>query len=632
MAEKLKMHSADIIGENISFIESRFPNAIVEAYDDEGKLTKKVDFEILKQELSHVLISDKQERYQMTWPDKKKSILLANSSINGTLRPYKDESVDFDNTQNLYIEGDNLDVLKILRETYLNKIKMVYIDPPYNTGSDFVYEDDFAENAEEYLNRSGQYDDQGNRLVTNTESNGRFHSDWLNMMYPRLKIAKDLLTDDGCIFISIDDNERTNLKKICDEIFGESNFVVTFPWRKRTAKSDVPFGVSQDFEWILCYAKSSSFRASVEGKERKYYETPDFPGRPWRIHDMTKQTTASERPNSFFTMVNPKTGDEYPCDPNRTWRITKDTFQKYYDANEIVFPGDYDFLRISKPVARYFKDKDMLKDGELFGRVALSTKLPDDIGMSQDGTKEMKQLFENIPFPFPKPQKLIKYLVNAVTKDDDIILDFFSGSATTAHAVMQLNKEDNGKRKFIMVQLPELCDAKSEAFRLGYKNICEIGKERIRRASNIILEENDLFASEIDCGFRTLKLDSSNMKDVYYNPKNVIHSLLEEDIDNVKNDRTSLDLLFQVMLDLGVDLSAKIEEKKVGNSTLYIINESYLAACFDKNIDDEVVKAAANIKPVYVVFRDASFNSDSSNINCEQTIKIISPSTELKVI
>ena len=587
--DKLQMQSKNLVDENISKIAELFPNCITEGKDENGKLTRLVDFDLLKQELSKEIVEGNDERYTLNWAGKKQAILTANSPINATLRPCKEESVDFDNTKNLYIEGDNLDVLKLLRETYLNKVKMIYIDPPYNTGNDFVYEDDFASSTEDYLQASKSYDDQGNRMFQNNDSNGRFHSDWLSMMYSRLKISRDLLADNGVIFISIDDNEITNLKRVCDEIYGEKNYVATFPWRKRTAKSDVPFGVSQDYEWIVCYAKSEQFKASVDGKERKYYETDDFPGRPWRIHDMTKQTTASERPNSYFTMINPKTGDEYPCDPNRTWRITKDTFQQYYEANEIVFPGDYDFLKISKPVARYFKDKDMAKDGEDFGRVALSTKLPDDVGMSQDGTKEMKEIFSNIPFPFPKSTKLMKYLISAVTKENDIILDFFSGSATTAHAVMQLNTEDGGSRKFIMVQLPEKCDEKSEAYKAGFKTICEIGKERIRRAGKKIKEEiekssliygknakkpleptietkqalqmaldsidkdgnfEEMADKKVpDIGFRVLKLDSSNMKDVYYNPSELKQSNLFDLTSNIKEDRSAEDLLFQVMLD-----------------------------------------------------------------------------------
>ena len=655
--DKLKMESKDNVQGNIEKIRELFPNAVTEVLRD-GKPTLAVDFDVLKQEMSDTLIGDKEERYQFTWPDKKKSILLANTPIKATLRPCKEESVDFDNTENLYIEGDNLDVLKLLQETYLGKIKMIYIDPPYNTGNDFVYNDDFALKSAEYLENSGQYDEQGNRLVQNTESNGRFHTDWLNMIYPRLKVAKDLLSDDGVIFISIDDNEVENLKKICDEIFGEKNFVATFPWRKRTAKSDVPFGVSQDYEWIVCFAKTIEFKASVEGKERKYYETPDFPGRPWRIHDMTTQRTAGERPNSFFTMVNPKTGEEFPCDPNRTWRVTKDTFKTYYDANEIVFPGDYDFLNISKPVARYFKDKDMAKDGEAFGRVALSTKLPDEVGMSQDGTKEIKDIFTNIPFSFPKSTKLIKFLVATVTKPNDLVLDFFSGSATTAHAVMQLNAEDGGNRKFIMVQLPEKCDENSEAYKAGYKNICEIGKERIRRAGKKILEtvnnnekstikdltqmikEDGLFETTDnlsinnipDVGFRVLKLDSSNMKDVYYKPSDYTQSLLDSLESNIKEDRTPLDLLFQVMLDLGKPLSAKIEEKEIAGKKVFIVNEDDLIACFDDGITEEVVKEIAKKKPLYAVFRDSGLSSDSTSTNFDQIFATYSPNTKRRVL
>ena len=627
--DKLNMKTENITQENIEKIRGLFPNAVTEVKKD-GNVTLAVDFDILKQELSESLIEAGQERYQMTWPDKRKSVLLANSAISATLRPCKDESVDFDNTKNLYIEGDNLDVLKLLRETYLGKVKMIYIDPPYNTGNDFVYEDDFTTESGVWREKSGDYDEQGNRLVKNPDSNGRFHTDWLNMIYPRLKVARDLLSDDGVIFISIDDNEQANLKKICDEVFGESNFVAIFPWRKRTAKSDVPFGVSQDYEWILCYARSNLFIASIEGKERKYYETPDFPGRPWRIHDMTKQTTAAERPNSFFTMINPKTGDKFPCDPNKTWRITKDTFQKYYEANEIIFPGDYAFLKISKPVARYFKDNDMKKDGIKFGQVALSTNLPENIGMSQDGTREMKQIFSCIPFPFPKSTKLITYLIKSVNDKNATILDFFSGSATTAHAVMQLNAEDGGNRRFIMVQLPEKCDEKSEAYKAGYKNICEIGKERIRRAGKKIKEETG--KAELDTGFRVLKLDSSNMQDVYYNPAAMTQSLLDVTIDNVKPDRTPMDLLFQVMLELGLQLSAKIEEREVCGKKYYAVNGNDIIACFDDDINQDVITEIAKQQPLYAVFKDKSFATDSVGINNEQLFKTYSPSTKVKVI
>ena len=574
-----------------------------------------------------------------------------------TLRPCREESVDFDNTQNLYIEGDNLEVLKVLRETYLGKVKMIYIDPPYNTGNDFVYNDDFAQGKDDFEQSSGLFDEEGNQTIDpmqrNTESNGRFHTDWLNMIYPRLKVARDLLTEDGVIFISIDDNEVENLQKICDEIFGEINFVAQYPWRKRTAKSDVPFGISQDYEWIICYAKSNKFNASIEGEGRKYYETPDFPNRPWRVHDLTKQTTASERPNSYFTIVNPKNGDEYPANPNATWRITIDTIEDYYKENRIVFPGDYEFLRISKPVLRYWKEDDIRKAGENFGRVAVSSKLPDNIGMSQDGTKEVTSLFDGKVFSFPKPSSLIQFFAKIINSNDAIILDFFSGSATTAHAVMKLNAEDGGNRKFIMVQLPEKTDEKSEAYKAGYKNICEIGKERIRRAGKKIASEREqrtskldsmpsgsdlskvkeeagLSAQNLDTGFRVLKLDSSNMEDVYYTPQEFeLQSLFNE---NVKADRTNEDLLFQVMLDLGIELSAKIESKQIAGKNVHFVDDNYLVACFDRDVNESTITEIAKLQPIYFVMRDASAANDNVIDNFEQIFKHYSPDTNCRII
>lgn len=636
---KLKMQTPNIANENYEKLAALFPDAVTETIDENGEVVRAIDKDVLMQEISCKVVDDKEERYQFTWPDKKKSILLANSPINMTLRPCREESVDFDNTENLYIEGDNLDVLKLLRETYLGKVKMIYIDPPYNTGNDFVYKDDFAGNADEYLDKSGQFDEDGNRLVQNTESNGRFHTDWLNMIYPRLKVAKDLLTDSGVIFISIDDNEIENLKKICDEIYGETNFVAIFPWRKRTAKSDVPFGVSQDYEWIICYAKSDKFIARVDGTERKYYETDDFPNRPWRIHDLTTQRTATERPNSNFTIVNPKSGKEYPANPNRTWAVTEDTFDQYYAEGKIVFPDDYDFLNISKPAFRYWKEDDMKKAGDMFGMMPVSTKLPDNIGMSLDGTKKITEIFDGKVFNFPKTMGLIKYLIDMSTKTDKkaIILDFFSGSATTAHAVMQLNAEENGNggggygcRRFIMVQLPEPCDEKSEAYKAGYKNICEIGKERIRRAAKKIAEENP--NAKFDGGFRVLKLDSTNMKDVYYNPSEFQPNLLDSLADNIKEDRTAEDLLFQVMLELGILLSGKIEENVIGGKKVFNVEDNYLIACFDENVTEETITEIAKRKPYYFVMRDSSMANDSVATNFEQIFATYSADTIRKVL
>lgn len=628
--DKLRMQTANKADENFKKLAAMFPNAVTETIDENGEVVRAIDKDILMQEISCKVVDGKEERYQFTWPDKKKSVLLANAPINKTLHPCREESVDFDNTENLYIEGDNLEVLKLLQETYLGKVKMIYIDPPYNTGNDFVYEDDFAQSTNEYLANSGQYDDEGNRMVQNTESNGRFHTDWLNMIYPRLKLAKDLLAEDGVIFVSIDDNEAENLMKCCDEIFGESNFVAQIPWRKRTAKSDVPFGVSQDFEYIICYAKSQAFIASTEGKERKYYETPDFEGKPWRIHDLTKQTTASERPNSYFTIVNPKTGEEYPANPNRTWAITAETFKDYYAKNRIIFPGDYPFLNIQKPVLRYWKEDDIKKGGDRFGRVAVSTKLPDNIGMSQDGTKEITDLLKAKVFSFPKPSALLKYLISISVESGDCILDFFSGSATTAHAIMQLNAEDGGNRKFIMVQLPEETDEKSEAYKAGYKNICEIGKERIRRAAKKIKDEHPDYC--FDGGFRVLKCDTSNMKDIYYNPAEYEASLFSSLEDNIKEDRTPEDLLFQVMLDLGVLLSSKIEETTISGKKVFNVEENYLIACFDNNVTEETITAIAKQKPYYFVMRDSSMANDSVATNFDQIFATYSPDTVRKVL
>lgn len=680
--DKMKMQTANKADENFKKLAEMFPNAVTEAIDENGEVVRAIDKDVLMQEISCRVVDGNEERYQFTWPDKKKSVLLANAPINKTLRPCREESVDFDNTENLYIEGDNLEVLKLLQETYLGKIKMIYIDPPYNTGNDFVYEDDFAQSTDEYLANSGQFDEDGNRMVQNTESNGRFHTDWLNMIYPRLKIAKDLLSDTGAIFISIDDNEVDNLQKLCDEVFGESNYVATFPWRKRTAKSDVPFGVSQDYEWIICYSKTNTFIASVEGKERKYFVSDDYPNKPWRIHDLTTQRTASERPNSYFTIINPKNGDEYPCNPNATWRITKETFDDYYKAGRLVFPGDYPFLNISKPVLRYWKEDDMKKAGDSFGRVAVSTKFPDNIGMSQDGTKEITDLLKSKVFNFPKPSSLIKFLASIHTSSDDYIMDFFSGSATTAHAVMQLNAENGGHRKFIMVQLPEETAEKSEAYKAGYKNICEIGKERIRRAGKKIVEElsncgkerqiegmtllsagvspssrhaewidnttgeikaesRDAHAPEdyykynpekLDIGFRVLKCDSSNMKEVYYTPDEYEMSLFDSLEDNIKEDRTPEDLLFQVMLDLGILLSSKIEETTISGKKVFKVDGHYLIACFDKNVTEDVITEIAKQKPYYFVMRDSSMANDSVATNFDQIFASYSADTIRKVL
>lgn len=652
------MTSRNKVQENIQKIRALFPNAVTEVLRD-GEPTLAVDFDILKQEMSDTLIDDKEQRYQFTWPDKNKSILLANTPISATLRPCKEESVDFDNTQNLYIEGDNLEVLKLLQETYLGKIKMIYIDPPYNTGNDFVYNDDFAIDSEEYLNNSGQYDEQGNRLMQNKESNGRFHTDWLNMIYPRLRLAKDLLSDDGVIFISIDDNEVENLRKICDEIFGEINFVASIIWKSKSGGANDVNTIACDSEYVLVFAKNidcCSFNLDTEAQVTTSYNQIDPDGRRYSLDRLDKQSLGYQ-PSLDFPIEGPD-GKTYVVEhknPNNKvarWRWSKESVKERYD--ELVFKYPYVYT----------------KNYEKEGIIARNLLIEDRFGRTRTGKTEIAELFDKVAyFSFPKPTKLIKYLIGLVCDNNDIILDFFSGSATTAHAVMKLNAEYGGNRKYIMVQLPEPCDEKSEAYKAGYKNICEIGKERIRRSGRIIqdnqeklkktkvidtneqlsmLEEltdkpNDMLkylenlpsldcSKYVDTGFRVLKLDSSNMKDVYYRPEDYNQSLLDMFEDNIKEDRTPLDLLFQVMLDLGKPLSAKIEEEEIAGKHVFIVDGNDLIACFDKDITDEVVKTIAQMKPLYAVFRDSSMANDSVGTNFEQIFATYSPNTTRKVL
>lgn len=686
MNNKLPLQTPNLTAQNIDKIAALFPNCITEMPDEEKstpdrKVYKRgINFELLKQMLSPDVV-DGDEAYEFTWVGKKASIVEANKPIRKTLRPCPEESKNWDDTENLYIEGDNLEVLKLLQESYLGKVKMIYIDPPYNTGNDFIYADDFMRSQDEENRQMGMYDEDENRLFKNNDSNGRFHSDWCSMMYSRLMLARNLLTDDGVIFMSIDDNERDNLEKLGAEIFGESNYVATFPWRKRTAKSDVPFGVSQDYEWIVCFAKTSKFIARTTGTERKYFETEDYPHQPWRIHDLTTQRTAAERPNSAFTMVNPKTGKEYPVNPLRTWAVTKETFAQYYAEGKIVFPDDYPFLNISKPAFRYWKSDDMKKAGEMFGLMPVSTKLPDNIGMSLDGTKEITDIFNGKVFSYPKTVELISFFIDIISKIDKeaIVLDFFSGSATTAHAVMQLNAKDGGHRKFIMVQLPEPCDEKSEAYKAGYKNICEIGKERIRRAGEKIKQEDDCWkcvplnrmdgskpgddttakivktidagdgkppiemvdiSKNPDVGFRVFKLDDTNMKDVYYSAEEYSQTNLEDLESNIKEDRTDLDLLFGCLLDWGLPLSMPYRSEKIDNCTVHTYAPGdaalnvpdALIACFDSNVPENVIKEIAKRKPRRAVFRDSSFASSPEKINVFEIFKLYAPDTDVKVI
>ena len=618
--DKLKMHSANKVEENIKKIGDLFPNCITEKISGGGtKLC--IDFDALRQELSDSLVEGNEERYQFTWPDKKKSVLLANAPINKTLRPCREESVDFDTTENLYIEGDNLEVLKLLQETYLGKIKMIYIDPPYNTGNDFVYEDDFAQSTDEYLGNSGQYDEEGNRLVKNLDSNGRFHTDWLNMIYPRLKLAKDLLTDDGVIFISIDDNEQDNLKKCCDEVFGELNFMACVSWHRNYASANDAKTFSNVIDYILIYSKSQNYKRNLLPRTEKQnsmykYDSNDGKGR-WRSDNLSVRTYSA---NYDYPITNPNTGVVYNPPSGRCWITNKDTMQQWISEGRVFFGQTG---QGAPQLKRYLNE---VQDGV----VPTTYWGYDDCGHNDEARKEIKALFDKPPFDSPKPTRLLKQIVQIGADKDSVILDFFSGSATTAHAVMQLNAEDGGKRKFIMVQLPEMTDEKSEAYKAGYKNICEIGKERIRRAAKKIAEENP--NAKFDGGFRVLKCDTSNMKDVYYNPSEYQRSIFSNLEDNIKEDRTPEDLLFQIMLDLGVLLSSKIEETTIASKKVFNVEDNYLIACFDENVTDEVIKEIAQKKPYYFVMRDSGFESDSVATNFEQIFAAYSPDTLRKVL
>ena len=626
--ERLKMHTPDLADENFAKLAALFPNAVTETKDENGNVVRAIDADVLRQEISATVVKGSQERYQFTWPDKKKSVVLANQPIAKTLRLDREKSVGRDgtpgsiDTENIYIEGDNLDALKLLQETYLGKVKMIYIDPPYNTGNDFIYEDDFSQSADEYLGNSGQFDEEGNRLVQNTESNGRFHTDWLNMLYPRLRLAKDLLSDDGVVFISIDDNEYSHLKDICDEIFGNQSYLATFVWKRRTSSQMDKSKCSADHEYILAY-KGKCFDA-LRGidKDFKGYSNPDNdPRGPWTTGDLTVGMTGDMRPNQYYDLVDPKTGKIYKPNYNRVWSYIPESMNQLIAENRIVFPEDTS----KRPMKKRFAS-------ELDSRTNPESTWLDKVGMNTEGTKQMYELFGKAFFSYTKPVSLIKELVLQVVNKDDIVFDFFSGSATTAHAVMQLNAEDGGHRKFIMVQLPEQTDAKSEAYKAGYKTICEIGEERIRRAGKKIKEESPLTTADLDIGFRVFKVDSSNMEDVYYRPADYNQGQMELFADNIKPDRTPEDLLFQVMLDLGILLSSDIQETEIAGKKVFSVADGYLIACFDAEVTEETVKAIAQKQPVYAVFRDSSMASDSVATNFEQIFETYSPRTQRKVL
>ena len=646
--EKLNMQTTDVVDENIKRIGELFPNCLTEVKDEKGRPQVAIDFDQLRQELSKNIVEGPEERYQFTWPDKRNAIRLANAPTTDTLRPCREESVDFDNTQNLYIEGDNLQVLKLLRENYLGKVKMIYIDPPYNTGNDFLYNDNFDQDKQEYVHNSGQYDEQGNQLVTNTESNGRFHTDWLNMIYPRLKVAKDLLSEDGVIFISIGDNEVDNLRKITDEIFGESNFMAHIIHKNNSMKNQSKYiGIST--EYVLVYSKNidglsksqPKWRANKKGAadvnamflklkekglslEEIRENIADMYSRPKYAH-LSRWNKVDEKgvfkdadlsrsngPKNY-TILNPYSGK--PCIiPSRGWGKSKEELERL-QKEDLIWYGD----ESTPPGMKSYlgEDSESVFDNFVFADTASDKKL-------------IEKLFGRLVFEFPKSMDMMKQLISLCTGIGDIILDFFSGSATTAHAVMQLNAEDGGKRKFIMVQLPEATDEKSEAYKAGYKNICEIGKERIRRAGKKIKEESPLTTQDLDTGFRVLKLDSSNMQDVYYTPAEFDQRDLFE--DNIKPDRTEEDLLFQTMIDLGIELSAKIEQTQIAGKTVWNVSDGYLMACFDEAVNETTITEIAKQQPYYFVMRDRSLANDNVADNFEQIFNHYSKDTIRRIL
>ena len=623
--EKLKMQSHDVIGSNTQKIAQLFPNCVTERLGKEGKPELAIDFEKLQAELSNEIIVEGEERYQFTWPDKRAAVRLANTPTTMTLRPCRKDSVDFDNTQNLYIEGDNLDVLKVLRETYLGKVKMIYIDPPYNTGNDFVYNDDFTQGKDDFEQSSGLFDEEGNQTIDpmqrNTESNGRFHTDWLNMIYPRLKVARDLLSDDGAIFISIDDYEEDNIKKIGNEIFGERNFVACVAWQRNYAPISLKKFFSESHEYCYIYAKDlNQFQMNLlprSDKQNKDYKNPDNdPRGVWKVGNLTVGPAVEKQ---VYEIVGP-TGRKFLPPSGYCWRFTKEKFEEMRKDNRIWFGMDGN----NSPVPKLFLTE--VQDGV----TPMTLWSFEEAGHNQIATRELRDIFGASIFTSPKPLKyLTRYLQIGLNKDS-LILDFFSGSATTAHAVMKLNAEDGGNRKFIMVQLPEKTEEKSEAYKAGYKNICEIGKERIRRAAKKIKEEAGLSTQNLDTGFRVLKLDTSNMEDVYYTPQEFeLQSLFNE---NVKADRTNEDLLFQVMLDLGIELSAKIESKQIAGKNVHFVDDNYLVACFDRNVNESTITEIAKLQPIYFVMRDASAANDNVIDNFEQIFKHYSPDTNCRII
>ena len=617
----MAFETPDMVAGNIDKIAALFPSAITEMRGEDGEIRRGVNFEVLKQLLSREVV-DGDEAYEFTWVGKKAAIVEANKPIRKTLRPCVAESKDWDTTKNLYIEGDNLEVLKLLQESYLGKVKMIYIDPPYNTGNDFIYADDFMRSQEEENEQMGMYDEDENRLFKNTDTNGRFHSDWCSMIYSRLMLARNLLTDDGVIFISIDDNEAKDLMSICDEVFGHSNFLATFAWQKKYGPANDAKGVSATHEYILLYGKVSNLWVPGllprSDEQLKAYKNPDNdPRGVWRASDLSARTYSV----SCDYIITGPTGLKFSPPPSRSWIVNEESYQRMLADNRITFGAD----GTGRPMQKKFITE--VKDG-----ITPETWLPREKGGDNKIARyELKEIFPENLFDTPKPSKLIKYLETiAGTRDTDIVLDFFSGSATTAHAVMQLNAEDGGHRKFIMVQLPEKCDESSEAYKAGYKNICEIGKERIRRAGDKIRAEHP--DAQLDTGFRVFRVDESNMEDVYYHPEELTQTMLGGMVSNIKSDRSDLDLLYACLLDWGVEINLPHSAETLDGCTIHNVDDGALVACFNENVPDTVIRRMADLHPLRAVFRDSSFASDDSKINVTEIFKNLSPDTNVKVI
>jgi len=669
--DKLNMQTTNIVDENIKRIGELFPNCLTERLNDEGKPEVAIDFDQLRQELSKDIVEGPEERYQFTWPDKRNAIRLANAPTTDTLRPCREESVDFDNTQNLYIEGDNLQVLKLLRENYLGKVKMIYIDPPYNTGNDFVYNDDFSQTTGEYMHNSGQEDEEGNRLVANTESNGRFHTDWLNMIYPRLKVAKDLLSEDGVIFISIDDREAENLIKVCNEIYGESCFVANISWQKTYSPRNDSKGVPAEKECIVIFGRKPGWTPKklprTEGMNEKYKNPDNDPKGVWTSGDAFAPDSKMHQ-GMVYAIQHPFSGELIYPYASSHWRLGQNEMLSYMngwceyelrelqdadvrakicgiDAGEVRQGVKAIVLKLpleeSKKQAEFILKRGQwpkfyfTKNGEggirrktylteVDGRMVTNLWPHTEVGHTDEAKKELKALFDgDIPFDTPKPVRLLNRIVQIATDEDSTVLDFFSGSATTAHAVMQHNASDNAHRKFILVQIPENVDNK-------YGNLCEIGKERIRRAGKKIKEESPLTTQDLDTGFRVLKLDSSNMQDVYYTPSEFNEQKLFD--DNIKPDRTEEDLLFQTMIDLGIELSAKIEKRSIAGKTVWSVSDGYLMACFDEEVNETTITEIARQQPYYFVMRDSSLANDQVADNFEQIWEEYSKDTVRRIL